>query len=311
MVTVTDPIGRCRGGLPRGGTRAWSTWILMTAVLLPSTFGGAVRVAAAEQPRLVVLGGSITEILYALHADAAIVGVDTTSLFPPDALRDKASVGYVRAVSAEGVLSLRPTRVLAIDGAGPPDALDLIRRTGVAFVPIADDPTPEGVAAKIDAIGAAVDKRDEATALDRTVASGFQALVTVRTKIAKPLRVLFVLSLQNGRSIVGGHTTAADGIIRLAGSINAAGAIEGYKTMTDEAIVAAAPDVILAMQNANHQMSPDEVFGLPAYAATPAAKTRALVAVDGLLLLGFGPRTPAAAMALIKAVYPNVEAAGP
>ena len=118
------------------------------------------------------------------------MGVDTTSLFPPDALRDKAHVGYVRSVSAEGVLSLRPTLVLAIDGAGPPDALDLIRRTGVAFASITDEPTPEGVTRKIDAIGAAVDKRKAAAALNRTVAAEFQALDSVRAKIARPLRVL-------------------------------------------------------------------------------------------------------------------------
>lgn len=138
----------------------------------------------------------------------------------------------------------------------------------------------------------------------------FAELDVARARIVKPIRVLFVLSFMNGRSLVGGRNTAAAGMIRLAGALNAAEDIEGYKTMTDEAIASAAPDVVLMMQNGDHHVAPEVLFGSPAFAATPAAKTNALVAVDGLLLLGFGPRTPEAARILIKAFYPNLSPVG-
>ncbi|WP_131193769.1 heme/hemin ABC transporter substrate-binding protein [Lichenihabitans psoromatis] len=286
--------------IPRSVHRA----LILLFGLLPIPFVSAATPADAN--RVVVLGGSITEIIYALHREERIAAVDTTSLFPPSALKDKPNVGYVRSLSAEGVLSLRPDLILSIDGAGPPDALTLIRQTGVAFVTIPDDPTPDGIHRKIDAIGKVLGDESGAAALDRDVTAGFASLAVLRTRIVKPRRVLFVLSLQNGRSMVGGRHTSADGMIRLAGSVNAADDIDGYKPITDEAIVAAAPDVILTMQNDRHALSADTVFAMPAYAATPAAKTRSLVSLDGLLLLGFGPRTPAAATTLIRALYPDL-----
>ena len=128
----------------------------------------------------------------------------------------------------------------------------------------------------------------------------------MRPQTTKPPRVLFILSLQNGRPMVGGRGTAADAIIRLAGGANAAGAIDGYKPMTDEGIIAGAPDVILKMNNGNMVGAADEIFSLPAFAATPAAAKRALIGMDGLYLLGFGPRSPDAARDLMAALYPTL-----
>ncbi len=271
---------------------------------------GATGRVSAETPRIISLGGSITEILYALHLDDRIAGVDSTSLYPPSALKEKPSVGYVRALSAEGVLSLKPSLVLAIEGAGPPDALNLIRQAGAPLEMIPDDPTPEGVRRKIEILGKLLDANDAAAALNQSVAQKFAEVDALRVAIVKPVRVLFVLSYTNGRALVGGRNTTAAGMIKLAGAVNAAEEVEGYKPMTDEAIVAAAPDVVLVMQNGDHHISAETLFASPAFSTTPAAKSNALVAVDGLLLLGFGPRTPDAARLLIKAFYPNLPPAG-
>ena len=67
-------------------------------------------------------------------------------------------------------------------------------------------------------------------------------------KITQPKKVLFVLSLLNGKPMVAGRNTAADGIIRLAGGVNAIDAYEGYKQIADEAVIAAGPDTVLVMQ---------------------------------------------------------------
>lgn len=81
--------------------------------------------------------------------------------------------------------------------------------------------------------------------------------------------------------------------------------------MADEAIAAAAPDIILAMRNGGHQLAADLVFSLPAYQAPPAGHERALVAMDELLLLGLGPRTPEAARQLMHMFYPTLGIATP
>lgn len=271
---------------------------------LPAALPGA---ALAQTPdRIVVAGGVITEVIYALGLQDRIVGIDSTSQFPPEALKQKANVGYVRALSAEGVLSLRPSLIMLIDGAGPPDAVSLLNESGVKIARISDGLTPEGVTAKIAAIGTAIGAAAPAERLAAQTKARFDELDTLRSGIAKKKRILFLLSLQNGRAMVGGRNSSADGIIKLAGGINVADAIEGYKPMTDEAIAAAAPDMVLMMRNSSaHNTTPDELFAMPAFSQTPAAKDKRLVHMDGLYLLGFGPRTPMAARDLMAAIYPE------
>jgi iron complex transport system substrate-binding protein len=270
--------------------------------------GGLIAPAAfAQTPeRIVAVGGVITEVLYALGLQDRIVGVDTTSQFPPEALKDKPNVGYVRALSAEGVLSLKPSLVIAIEGAGPPDAVSLLNEAGLRVSRISEDNSPDGVVTKIQAIGAVAGAAEPAKRLAEQTKARFDELATLRDALPAKRRVLFVLSLQNGRALVGGRNSSADAIIAMAGGVNVAQAVEGYKPMTDEAIIAAAPDVILMMRNSSsHNATPDELFAMPVFSQTPAAAGKALVRMDALYLLGFGPRTPSAARDLMAALYPD------
>lgn len=293
----------------RPSRREFATGLALTALglgglALPAGLTGS---ALAQTPdRIVVAGGVITEVLYALGLQDRIVGVDSTSQFPAEALKDKANIGYVRALSAEGVLSLKPSLVMLIEGAGPPDAISLLNESGVKLVRITDGLTPDGVATKIAAIGAAVGAAEPAGRLAARTRAGFDELVSLRSTVAKKRRVLFLLSLQNGRALVGGRNSTADAIISLAGGLNVADAIEGYKPMTDEAIAAAAPEMVLMMRNSSaHNITPDELFAMPSFAQTPAAAGKRLLHMDGLYLLGFGPRTPMAARDLMAAIYPE------
>ncbi len=283
--------------------------LALTLVALADLAGPSWLVArsVAQTPeRIVVAGGVITEVLYALGLQDRIVGVDTTSQFPPEALKDKPSIGYVRALSAEGVVSLRPSLVIAMNGAGPPAALSLLNEAGVRMAMIPDDPSEDGVVTRIEAIGAVVGAAGPAKALAERTRTSFAELARMRDRLARKPRVLFVLSLQNGRVMVGGRNSSAAAMIAHAGAVNAAEAVEGYKPMSDEAIIEAAPDAILMMRNSSsHTITTDALFAMPAFARTPAAGKRAHIVMDGLYLLGFGPRTPAAARDLMAALNPE------
>lgn len=273
--------------------------------------GSFIATAQAQTTeRIVAAGGIVTEVLYALGLQDKIVGVDTTSQWPPEAQKDKKSVGYVRALSAEGVLSLKPSQIIAVEGAGPPDALALLKESGTPITMIPEALTAEAVVSKIAAIGKAASAAEPAQQLAASVKTRFDELDRLRIGLPKQKRVLFVLSLQNGRTMVGGRNSTADAIIALAGGINAASAVEGFKPMTDEAIITAAPDVVLMMRfSSAHNATPDELFAMPAFSQTPAAKQKALIRMDGLYLLGFGPRTPNAARDLMAELYPEAKIA--
>lgn len=99
--------------------------------------------------------------------------------------------------------------------------------------------------------------------------------------------------------MVAGVSTAADSIIALAGGQNAVSGYSGYKPLTPESAVAAQPDIILLTSQGLEAIGGSEgLRGLPGLALTPAVKNDQIIAMDALLLLGFGPRTADAAMTL-------------
>jgi iron complex transport system substrate-binding protein len=257
---------------------------------------------AAE--RIVVAGGSVTEIVYALGAGDRVVARDTTSSHPPEveALPD---VGYVRRLSPEGVLSLAPDLILAEEGAGPPETVQILERAEIPFVTIPDATDAEGVAAKIRAVGAALDLDAKAAALAEEIETRIATVQARAEGVAAPARVLFLLSAEGGRLLASGTDTAADAMIRMAGGVNAVTGFEGYKPLTDEAVLAAAPDVVLMMEGRAQGHGGAGVLSHPALAATPAGRDGRLVEMDGLYLLGFGPRTAQAVADLNAALYPG------
>ncbi|WP_243369265.1 heme/hemin ABC transporter substrate-binding protein [Microvirga solisilvae] len=273
-------------------------------MLSPALMLAARHAKAAPARRIVSVGGAITEILYRLGLDAEIVGVDSTSLYPVEALKTKANVGYIRALGAEGVLSLNPTLVIAAEGAGPPDALRLIEQAGVSIVRVTDQPSAAGIVERVKVVAKTLGADERGNALIQEIERGFAELNTMKARITQPAKTLFVLSFQNGRPLVGGTGTTADAMLALAGATNVASSLNGWKPLSDEGLIAAAPEAIVMMDHGPGGAASDP-FTYPALAATPAAAKRRLVVMDSLYLLGFGPRTPAAARELMTALHPD------
>lgn len=260
--------------------------------------------ALAQSPaRILSIGGDVTEILYALGFGDQIVAVDTTSLYPPDALRDKKNVGYMRALSAEGVLSVGAARIIAGDRAGPVEVVTALKGA-LPYVEVPEGSSAEGVLNKIKLIAAAVNADEAGTMLAAKVSGGLEGLSRDRTNIAKPLKALFVLNVVNGRATIGGANTSADGILKLAGLVNAAGGVNGFKPAGDEALIEMRPDLIVTMSRSSAKgQEISQVLDLPGLAATPAGQAKRVVLMDANYLLGFGPRMPEAARELMQAAY--------
>lgn len=243
--------------------------------------------------RVIGLGGTVTEIVVALGAGDRLVGRDTTSGYPPSVLA-LPDVGYLRQLSAEGVLSLSPDLMIAEADAGPPEVVAQLQATGLGYVTLPQDWSADGVAARITTVGAALGREAEAARLAHDVSARLAETEAKAQALPAPRkRVMFVLSLQGGRIMAAGQGTAADAVITMAGAENALQGFEGYKPVSDEAVQAAAPDVVLMMDRPGALDRPAaEVLALPAFAGSPAAQNGALLQMDGLRLLGFGPRLP-------------------
>lgn len=272
-------------------TLAKTTARLLVATLI-STVGFA---SLAGADRLVSIDGSLTEIIYALGADADLVGVDTTSTYPP-AATELPDVGYMRALSAEGILSLAPDRVITTADAGPADALSQLQTAGIDIYILDNTPTLAGLVSKIQATAAALDQREAGNELaNRVAAEVEQAQRSIADQLG-PLNVMFVMDGGSRGFQVAGRNTLAGGVLDVAGFNNAFADIQGYKPLTPEAAINANPDVILVFHS---QKSLDELAANPALSLTQAVQNGQLYSVDDLALLTFGPRLGTALQALL------------
>jgi iron complex transport system substrate-binding protein len=267
---------------------------------------GGREVRVDDTSKILSIGGDITEILYAIGADKRVVAVDATSQFPTEALKEKKSVGYMRALSSEGVLSVGASVIVASDRSGPPEVVKALKTTNVPYVEVGEAFNATGIAKKVRMVARVVRLEQAGEELATKMEREFAALQEARATIRKPVRALFVLAVQNGRVTVGGSDTSADAILTLAGAENAARAVHGFKPLSDEALLELRPDFIVTMRRSGSGHETDQLLAVQGIAATPAGAAKRIVSMDGLYLLGFGPRTAAAALDLMHAFYPEL-----
>jgi iron complex transport system substrate-binding protein len=263
-------------------------------ILVWCTFFAIPVIAAAQSKDVVVVGGAITEIVYALGAEKRIAATDTTSNFPV-AAQSTVKIGYARALSAEGLLALKPKLVLATGEAGPPAAIAQIKSVGVDVQVMAVDYSIDGLIARIERVAQALMLREAGSRLvGQMRADWAETERKVYHQTTKP-KVIFLLAHAGPAMQVAGEDTAADTMIRLAGGVNAISGFKGYRPLTAEAVVAAAPEVILiSSEGLATQGGNTEIWKKPGLALTPAGASKRIVVMDAMQLLGFGPRLPQA-----------------
>ncbi|MCB9766289.1 MAG: ABC transporter substrate-binding protein [Alphaproteobacteria bacterium] len=260
---------------------------MILSLLFPVALGGA------PPERVVCLGGSVTETVFALGEGHRVVGTDLSSLSPPS-VEALPRVGYYRAASTEGILSLTPDLVLADAHSGPPE---LEAQLTAAGVPVVFVPAEPGVAEAVKAVtvvAEALGAQDRGAELVASMRAGLAAVPPEPGP-----RVMFIYARGGGTLNVSGQGTAADAMLALAGATNAVSGFDGYRPLTAEAAVTAAPEVILMTTRGLAELGgPEAVAALPGVSLTPAGQRGAIVAMDDLLLLGFGPRLGEAVPAL-------------
>ena len=228
-----------------------------------------------------------------IDAEDSIIAVDLTSNFPERA-RSHPQIGYVRALSAEGILSLDPTIIIGEDDMGPPAVLEQINRTGVEVAIISEEHNVAGIKSKIKCVAEILNKKAEARELfDSRLDPAIVKLNIASERVSeKQTKAIFILGLQSGSPLIGGMGTSANGLIEMIGAKNVLSTFEGWKPVSTESILMAEPDVILISNRGLSTFGDVESLRQhPALALTPAAKNNNIIAMDGMAMLGFGPRT--------------------
>ena len=260
---------------------------------------------ANDSQRIVVAGGSVAEILYFIDADEKIVATDVTSTFPDEA-QNHPSIGYVRNLSAEGILSMNPSLILGEDDMGPPNVITQLIDIEVDIRTIPEEKSVDGILDKIYCIASILDMKSEAEEkINKTLMPDIIALENMYIKNSKRLkRVMFILSMQANRIIVAGAGTTGDGYINLTGSKNIFGDLEGWKSVSQESIVKENPDYIIMSQRDLHNTETiKNVKENPIFKNIKAGEEGNFIFDDAMAMLGFGPRTIRSALQSALIIY--------
>ncbi len=255
--------------------------------------GVSVEITSVE--RIIPLDGDIAEIVFALGMGDQVVATDLSATHPPEA-DALPQIGYQRALNAEPILAFEPTLLIGTAIAGPPGAIEELERVGV---PVAIVPTPAdagGPGTKIRAVAEVLGIPERGEALASAVESEIAAvepLDLTTSPIGAP-RVAMLYLRGEGTQLMFGEGTAIDWIIESTGAEDVADVIGivGTAEISAEALIAAAPDVLLVTTDGLASVGGIEgLLALPAVAGTPAARQGAVLAYDAQLMLGNGPRT--------------------
>lgn len=259
--------------------------------------------SAQAAERIVVAGGSLTELIYAMDAGNRVVGADETTSYPPQT-EALPHIGYWKQLSSEGILSLRPDSFITWQDAGPQLVFDQLRAQKVNVVTLPRIPaTVEQMYANIHTLAKNLDAVEQGNALVNNLSQRLENVVRSSASKPAPVKALFILSAGGSAPQVAGKGSVADAIMTLAGAQNVAQHSQ-YRSYSAEALIAANPEVIVVTS----QMVEGDINRLSTVAGitrTAAWKNQRIVTLDQALILGMGPRVADAVETLHRQFWPN------
>ena len=269
--------------------------------------------AAAELPqRWVSSGGSLSEWVVRLGGEGKLVGVDTTSLHP-QTLRALPSVGYQRALSAEGVLSLRPDILIGSEEMGPPPVVAQIAAAGVRVESLSAKPDLATLERNVlrlgELLGVPAQAREQMAAYRQQLQDQAQWVAAARRTQAPP-RVVMLLGHSGSNLMAAGQGSLAVWLIEQAGGESPV-THQGYKALSNEALLALDPQVVIFADRSLHGEEARQALlqQNPVLQQTSAARDGRLLSLDPTLLVGgLGPRLPEGLADLSAAFYPSEHA---
>lgn len=247
--------------------------------------------APKGERRIVCVSKQINEIIYALGADKNLVGVDVSSNYP-EQIKEKPTVGYHRALNAEGIISLKPDVVFNDGNWGPAPVIEQLKKVGIPLKQFPSDPNIDSAKALFRMLAAEFNIPDKGEELCKKLDEGMKAAQEkVSTYKDKPRVLLIHFGRANNNYFVVGTKGFPNFMIEQAGGVNAADT-STFRMLNSEIIVKEQPDVILATDYGyDQQGSIDKFLGLPGISLTPAGKNKKIYRVAEHDVFYIGPRT--------------------
>lgn len=261
---------------------------------------------AYSQERIITAGSALTETVCALGDCDKIIASDRTSLYPAH-IQQLPSIGYRTGINAEGIISMKPTLVIAEKEYVDEAVLSQLRATQIKLVIVEREQNWEDTRKFIKQIATALHKEAEG---DKLIAANeaqlTEAANLLKRATSKP-KVLCVYNRGTSTVSTAGKDTFGD-ITQYIGATNAFGNEQGYKPLNTEALIAANPDYLLMLSSGFESIGGIEgALKVPGVAQTTAGKKRQIVAIDALRLTNFGPRFGETVKELVVLLHPELK----
>lgn len=232
------------------------------------------------------LNGTITEVLYRFKLDSLIEAVDITSTFPSSA-KEKPSLGHVRSIQLESLLSINARHILAIEGEIPDDMVNQIRNAGRQLHLFKPLQSKEDLYEMVSYLAELFKIEFDVESFRNQIENDLEKVHLIK----EPPRVLFIYARGGGTLLVAGQETSIGTMIKYAGGQNAIEGIKGYVPLNPESLIESNPDIILMFEEGYKSLELENgMSSVRGYKLTNASKNEAICTMNGLLLSGMGPR---------------------
>ncbi len=261
----------------------------------------------AAQQRIITAGSAITETVCALGDCDKIIASDRTSLFPSQ-IQQLPSIGYRTSINAEGIISLKPTLIIAEKDYVDDAVITQLSSTGIKLVIVERKLNFNDTKKFITQIATALSREAEGK---KIIADNETALAEANAMIKRATTTPKVLCIYNrGTTTVSmaGKDSFGD-IINYVGAVNVFADTQGYKPLNTEALIASNPDYILVTSTGFESIGGIEgVLKVAGVAQTTAGKKKQIIAIDALRLTNFGPRFGETVKELVMLLHPELKA---
>ncbi|MBI0114503.1 MULTISPECIES: hemin ABC transporter substrate-binding protein [unclassified Gilliamella] len=271
--------------------------------LLIFSINSLINFSSANQ-RIVIAGGALTEIVFALGAGDQVIGVDKTSSFP-EKVKQLPQIGYWKLLNIEGILSLKPSLFITLNDVEPENIIDQVNQSKVDVLALKRVPgTIDLLYENINKIAVKLDKQKEGQALIERIKTNIADIEAKVATHAQKTKVLALMSMGGNNSVAGKNTTI-DALITIAGGENLANH-NSFKSYTAESLITLNPEVIILNKHSIDQLGGlDKVNTIPGITETAAFKNNRITIIDDSYLFGIGPRVDEAAKILFQSFYPQ------
>jgi iron complex transport system substrate-binding protein len=255
--------------------------------------------------KIITAGSAMTETVCALGLCDQIIASDRTSLYPPE-IQKLPSIGYRSGISSEGIISLRPSLLVAEKDYVEPAVLTQIQSAGIKVLIIERAYTIDGTKNLIRQIASELNKKAEGEKIITTIESQLAETKALIKKSKVTPKVLCVYNRGTSSVDIAGTRTFSS-ILPYAGAESAITGVDGYKPLNTEALISSNPDYLLMFESGVQSLGGIEgVLKVAGVNQTTAGKKRQIIVMDGIKLSNFGPRFGEAVRELALQIHPGI-----